>query len=397
MMNKFLFKINALESMPLFQLAFRPFFLTGSLFAMISIIIWMSILNGWIILDYYSSSYWWHSHEMLFGFVALIISGFLLTAVQTWTGQPSIKGTALVGLWLIWIVARILLAVDLGISKYLIAIVDLSFLPLVAFYLGRLIIRVKQWRNLIFIPLLLLMTAVNTIMHYGAFNDSYSLITHSSYSMIMIVVMMITIIAGRVIPMFTANGTVTHKVESIKVIEVLTILSTMTVMLIYIIGFNLSPLFYSFWLLFSAVCHLIRFTRWHFWITSKYPLLWSLHLSYFCIPLGFVLMSLSYLSNTMALSTSIHCLTVGAISSMILSMMSRVSLGHTGRKLVVGRIMTLSFILMFLSFIVRVFGLFIFNNYFTAIYLSVLLWLVAFSIFFVTFLSILSSSRITEK
>ncbi len=397
MMNKFPFKINALESMPLFQLAFRPFFLSGALFAIAAIFIWMSVLNGWIMLDYYSSSYWWHSHEMLFGFVASIIAGFLLTAVQTWTGQPSIKGAALFRLWLIWFIARILLTIDSGFNKYIIAIIDLSFFPLVAFYLGRLTIRVKQWRNLIFVPLLLLMTIVNAVMHYGAFNEDYSLITHSSYSMIMIVVMVITIISGRVIPMFTANGTKTHKVENIKFIEVWTILSTIAVILIYTSSLKLSPLFYSFWLLLSAICHLIRFVRWRFWITIKYPLLWSLHLSYFCIPLGFMLMSISYVSKMIPMSTAIHCLTIGAISSMILSMISRVSLGHTGRKLIANKIMSISFILIFFSFLVRVFGLSISDNYFSIIYISAFLWLIAFSLFLVTFLPVLCSSSISKQ
>ncbi|MBP9777606.1 MAG: NnrS family protein [Rickettsiaceae bacterium] len=393
MINKL--KIDLAKSIPLLQLAFRPFFLSGSLFGMIAILIWISILNGQLDLNFYSNSYWWHSHEMLFGFVVAIIVGFVLTAVQTWTGQPSIKGAALLGLWLLWFAARIILAINFELNKYFIAIIDLSFLPLVALYMSYLILLVRQWRNLIFVPLLLLMTIANSTMHYGAFTSNASLITHGSYSMIMIITMVMTIIAGRIIPMFTANGTKTPKVESIKIIEILTLLSTMALMLVYISGFKLSPLLYFFALFFSAICHLVRFTRWRFWITFKYPLLWSLHISYFCIPLGFILMSISYVSKSIPLSITVHCLTIGAISGMILSMICRVSLGHTGRKLVVGKVITVSFILIFLSFLVRVFGSFVFNNYISTIYLSAFLWIIAFSIFFVSYLPILCSSRAT--
>lgn len=382
-----------LKDIPLFDLAFRPFFLSGALFSVIAVLVWTSLLNGWIGFYPYGSTIWWHSHEMLFGFATAIIVGFLLTAVQNWTGQSSVKGKSLALLWLLWFVARLMLAIDLGLGRWVVALVDLAFLPLVAFLLANLIIRVKLWRNLVFVFVILLMTIANGLMHWAVLSDNPGLATQGSYAMVMLVTLLMTVLGGRVFPMFTANGTGTQKVESIKWLEIGTIGSTVLIAIVYMTGIILPTELQTLLLMFAAVCHLIRLLRWRFWVTLKTPLVWSLHLSYACIPAGLFLMALHYSTNQIPLSTALHGLTIGAMGSMILAMITRVSLGHTGRNIVVGKLMSTAFIAIFLSFLVRVFLPVLSNDYSLSVAVAAILWALAYGIFSTTFFPILTTKR----
>ena len=379
---------------PFFSVAFRPFFLSGSLFSVLAILAWAGVLNAWFSFEPYANSFWWHAHEMLFGFAAAIVTGFLLTAVQNWTGLTSLKGRSLMLLWLLWLAGRLVLAFDFGLASGLIALIDLSFLPVVAFVLGRLIFKVKLWRNLIFVPVIALMTIANILMHWGAISDNPELVNQGNYAMVMLVTLLITVLGGRVFPMFTANGTGTKKVEGIPLLETLTIASTVLIALIYTIGFSLPVVIQAGLLIFSGVCHFVRLVRWRFWVTFKTPLVWSLHLGYLGIPVGFILMGLHYLTGSLQLSTVLHGLTIGAIGSTILAMITRVSLGHTGRKLQAGRLMALAFVLLSFSFIVRVFYQYAGSDYAYSMTMAALLWGLAFGIYSLSFFPKLTTKRL---
>ena len=154
---------------PLLRLGFRPFFLFGSVFAVIAILLWLLTLKGVLILTPLNGSFWWHSHEMLFGFSSAIIAGFLLTAVQTWTNIPSIKGGQLLMLFILWLVARLLIMYGHQDDTAVIMVIDIAFLPLTAFLVGSRIVKIRQYRNLIFIPVLLLMAVANLLTYLPAF------------------------------------------------------------------------------------------------------------------------------------------------------------------------------------------------------------------------------------
>jgi len=370
---------------PFFSVPFRPFFLSGSLFSVLAILAWAGVLNAWFSFEPYANSFWWHAHEMLFGFVAAIVTGFLLTAVQNWTGLTSLKGRSLMLLWLLWLAGRLVLAFDFGLASGWIALIDLSFLPLVAFVLGRLIIKVKLWRNLIFVPVITLMTIANSLMHWGAISQNSELVSQGSYAMVMLVVLLITVLGGRVFPMFTANGTGTKKVESIPLLETLTIASTVLIALIYTSGFSLPVEIKAGLLIFSGTCHLVRLIRWRFWVTFKTPLVWSLHLGYLGIPVGFLLIAFHYLSVDIQLSTVLHGLTISAIGSTILAMITRVSLGHTGRKLIAGKFIAIAYIVLFLSFLIRVFYPLTGFDYTSSMAVAALFWALAYGTYTVIF------------
>lgn len=376
-----------------FELAFRPFFLLASMFSILGLLAWSAILNGNLHLNIYGGSLWWHMHEMLFGFVAAIIVGFLLTAVQNWTGVASLNGKGLALLVCLWLLGRGLFLFPTVVPHWLIISVDIMFLPIAALALARPIVKVKLWRNLMFIPILLLMTLANLTMHYSVLENSLELMTSASTTMVLLVTLVMCIMGGRVFPMFTANGTQTARVNAIPLLEKLAIVSTLLA-LISSLSIIAVPDFISASIFFiAAAAHAVRAFRWKIWVTLKTPLVWSLHLSSWCIALGLFLFGLAELTSNVTHSQAIHMLTVGAMATMILSMISRVSLGHTGREIIANKIMTIAFIAIVSAVLVRVFGSYWSSDYSLIINISVGLWAIAYGSFVVLYFPILTKPR----
>ncbi|WP_286234842.1 NnrS family protein [Thalassotalea sediminis] len=341
---------------PILRLGFRPFFLLGPAFAIIALIIWGLLFHGKINWQPFGEGYWWHIHEMIFGFAAAIIAGFLLTAVQTWTGIRSVHGKILLLLIMLWLGGRFALLLPTYIPHAVISIIDLSFLPVTAYLLAKPLLAVNQKRNLFFVPILLLFTGINVQMHIALYPDSNISIQHSGYAGIMLITTLISIIAGRVTPMFTANGTKTTKVQNTPWLELISNGMLFFIFICYlvdpIIAINYTLLGGLF--IFAGILQAIRVTRWRPWITIHVPLLWSLHLSILCIWLALVLLGLTYSFALFPANHIWHLLTIGGICGVILAMISRVSLGHTGRPLKVTPIIKTSFILVFIAAISRV-------------------------------------------
>ncbi|SHE97037.1 uncharacterized protein involved in response to NO [Microbulbifer donghaiensis] len=379
---------------PLFRLAFRPFFLFGALFSLVSLAAWLGLLSGKVTLSVHGGPLWWHMHEMLFGFVGAIVVGFLLSAVQTWTRLPSIKGVPLFLLFLLWLAARVLLWLPDLISPWTIAAIDLLFFPAAALVLARLVVKAKLWRNIIFIPLLAAMTLANATMHYAAATQRLDLASSSATAMVLLVTLLMCMMGGRVFPMFTANGTQTPRVQPIAWLERAAIISMLLVVISQLGSFAL-PTWLSATLLFvTAGIHFIRVFRWRIWVTFKTPLVWPLHVSYWCIPIGLTLLGIAELTDWITRSQAIHSLTVGAMGIMILAMIARVSLGHTGRAIQVGRLMNGAFLILTAAFLVRVFGNFAFSDYSHIFKAATALWVLAYGCFFVLYLPILTRPRI---
>ncbi|WP_075187622.1 NnrS family protein [Teredinibacter haidensis] len=380
-----------------FRLAFRPFFLFGSLFSCISLLAWNGLLNGQLVLEVYGNPLWWHTHEMLFGFVAAIVAGFLLTAVQTWTQLPSVKGIQLMGLFLLWLSARVLMWIPNSVSPWVILILDLLFLPMTAFIMARLVLRAKLWRNLMFVPLLLAMTLANGCMHYAVLTQQPGWDTQAAEAMVILVTLLMCILGGRVFPMFTANGTQTGRVQALGWLEKTSVASLLAVFITQVLVPD-APAWLTASLLFaSAALQALRAFRWRIWVTFGTPLVWPLHISYWCIPLGLALLGWSEIGQGVTRSQAIHSLTVGAMGIMILAMISRVSLGHTGRVIQVGKIMSTAFIFLVLAFLVRVFGSYFYANYLHLLTFSTLLWTAGYSGFVIANFPVLTQPRIDGK
>lgn len=382
--------------LPLFRQAFRPLFLFGACFSAIAILLWGFVINGHYELNFFGTSLFWHSHEMIFGFVAAIIIGFLLTAVQSWTGERAPHGQTLVIIALLWLAGRLVLLFGTALPLWLVMAIDLSFLPVSAYLLAKPILRAKQTRNLFFIPVLLLLTVCNALMYIGLATGQPDLQQSASLSAVLLITLLITVVGGRVIPMFTANGTQTQKVNNILWLDKYALISVWLLFALHFLALTsfipssvLSVLFGI-----SAVLVFIRGFRWKIWLTFNVPLLWSLHIGYWFIPLGLILFSGYYAGLGISYSIALHALTAGAMGTMILSMMSRVSLGHSGRVLKPKQLITLAFSLIIAVGLTRtvLIGLWPDQIHFW-LWLSVIGWAAAYAVYVIVYFPILTTPR----
>lgn len=376
-----------------FDFAFRPFFLLGALFSVIALVLWSLMLQGNVSLSVFGGSFWWHQHEMLFGFTTAIIVGFLLTAVQNWSGVRGLNGKGLMALVGVWVLGRIVFLFPDVLPHWLISSVDFMFLPLAIIALAYPIIKVKLWRNLLFIPLLSVMAIVNGVMHYAVLFERMDLVLNASSIMVMLVTLLMCIMGGRVFPMFTANGTKTARVDALPWLEKLSIFSTLFAV---ILSTNVLPVpneWIAVVFFVAAIANAVRAIRWRIWVTLKTPLVWSLHLSYWSIAIGLCMYGMYLFNGFFSHSQAVHTLTIGGMATMILSMISRVSLGHTGRNIVVGKVMASAFVAILGAFLVRVFGLYFFADYTDVINTSILLWVVGYGSFVAMYLPILTTPR----
>jgi len=391
-------------SAPIWGQAFRPMFLLGALFSAFAIAIWgagiaaMGAGNPIAWLPQYGevSGHFWHSHEMLFGFAAAIVAGFLLTAVQNWSGQRAINGKALLVVTLVWLAGRVFMLLGGLVPWWLIAAVDLAFLPMVAWYFFKPLYAVKQKRNYFFSVVMLLMTAMNAVMHWGNHTNDLGIIYWGGHSMSLMVVLLITVIGGRVMPMFTANGSGTPRVMNLEWLEKSVLGSTWLFVMLFITTLHtlLPAWLMGLLCLVTAVLQAIRIIRLRISVTWKVPLLWSLHLAYWFISIGFVLMALYYFGVLSSFSTALHALTVGAIGGMIIAMIARVSLGHSGRPLQPKKVMSVSFILVLVAALVRSVAIFLLPSLTLQFYwVSAILWAIAFVIFVLAYFNILTTLR----
>ena len=368
----------------LWRQAFRPFFLGGSLFSILALFAWGAVLTGAVNnFTPYGGVLFWHAHEMIFGFGAAIVCGFLLTAVQSWTGIRATHGYPLAGLFSLWLAARLLLAVNLDGWQWLIAVVDVSFFPVLSILVGQFLYKAGSYRNMILLPVLNLLAFANLATHLSVLMDQPHFFRWGAYSAVALVVLLITIIGGRVIPMFTANGTQTPMVAPIRWLESSVIASTLVIVLLFSTQLvQVLPRFLTVLIfVFAALVHGYRVYRWRFNVTLRVPLVWSLHLAYWFIPCGLGLYALHYAGTPLSLSTALHGLTAGAMGTIILAMITRVSLGHTGRSFETGQLVALSFALIFAAGLARVLGGLFPQLGIHAYGLAILFWIVGYSIF----------------
>ncbi|MDN7125822.1 NnrS family protein [Pseudidiomarina sp. 1APP75-27a] len=381
---------------PLLRQAFRPMFLLGATFSALAMMLWLWVLSGSIQLPVFGDVMFWHSHEMIFGFVAAIIVGFLLTAVQNWTGLRATHGKALGILTLVWLLGRLGLLFGAFLPPIVPIVIDLAFLPLAAVLLAMPLISVKQQRNLFFVPVLLLLALCNALMYYGHMTGRFDLQQVGSQNAVILITLLMAIVGGRVLPMFTANGTMTEKVQPIVWLDRLSLGSLWLIFALQITQLSslLSGTVMAALYAVAAVLLAIRCARWKIWITWRVPLLWSFHLAYWFLPVGLGLFALHHATGEVSVSTAIHALTVGAMGNMILSMLARVSLGHSGRPLQPKKIMSVAFLLVFVAALLRVFAAWLWpqDTYHWYLYAGGA-WVLAYLIYVVVYLPILTLPR----
>lgn len=332
---------------PIWQLAFRSFFLAAAFVGAMAMTIWLLHLQGFSLLSENTiPSLIWHIHEMLFGFAATVAVGFVLTAVQTWTGQPSIKGFPVIFLLSIWAVVRVCLYINSPLSVLLTIFLQVIWWGFAIYTFSRIVLSAQNRRNYIFMPLLSMMALVNIAILVSANYGQVNIALLFSRTGVLLFTVLMTIVGGRVIPFFTVRGANTESIQPNQYIEnwivpisVLAILAFLTADMVQ------RPIIPAVLFLLVGVLHLIRLSGWRSFETIKVPLLWSLHISYWFMGLGLIAVGLSYTTSLVSFSNALHLITVSAIGFMILAMMSRVSLGHTGRPLKVKPQIIIAFLL----------------------------------------------------
>ncbi|MDX2322023.1 MAG: NnrS family protein [Moritella sp.] len=386
--------------LPVLRLGFRPFFLAGALFSVIALMLWGAMLSGYISFQPYGGGLWWHIHEMLFGFGCAIVAGFLLTAIQNWTGLRGVSGLPLLGLFMLWLAGRVALLLPTLLNDYVIILIDLSFLPAVAYILAKPLLKIKQYRNLFFVPLLVLFTIANIEMHLAKLGLANMTVNQAAYASVMLMALLMSVMAGRVVPMFTANGTKTAKVLPLPWLEKVATGSLAVITALLLIQPLLAVPDFVMGILFilSAIGQAVRWCRWKPWITFGVPLLWSIHGALFFIWTGLFTIGMSYFINVPFVSHLWHLLTIGGMGGLILAMISRVSLGHTGRMLQQPQTMFLAFLSIFIATIIRVIGpIFWMQHYITFINVSIVFWLIAFGLFVYNYAPMLVKARVDGR
>jgi len=387
--------LTAMAIPPVLRLAFRPLFLLGSLFSATAIAWWTFFWlypTQWVP---YGGLIWWHGHEMLFGFGIAIVTGFLLTAVKTWAGVNGLRGKLLAVFVSLWILARFLISFADTVPAIIIAAVDIAYLVFAAIAMAYPVVKVKQWRNLIFVPILLILALLNYLSHWAVISEQPALAMRSLHATIMLFSLIIAILGGRVIPAFTANGTGKPKQPTLIWIEVSAIVSILTLVVIGFIGFDeIEPKLLFAVSITAALTNGFRFARWGIQHTWSVPLLWSLHLAFVFVPIGFVLLALHAVGLLDNISAALHSFTVGSIGGMILAMISRVTLGHTGRPLKPHGLMTAAFVLILLSATLRmVIPAWMPNYYSWGVGLAGLFWVMAYLFYFIIYVPMLVTTR----
>ncbi|WPN32846.1 NnrS family protein [Pseudomonas sp. P5_109] len=384
--------MRRLAAAPVFSLGFRPFFLAGAGFAAIAVAVWALWLYGRLPgaqpLDGMLA---WHRHEMPFGFASAIIAGFLLTAVPNWTGRPGLKGWPLIGLVLVWLLAR--LAWYLPLPAPLLLALQAPLLPLLAWVLGRDLVAAGKRENYPILLMVSLLAGCQALTLLGFVADDANLQRHGVLAALWLVGALMSVIGGRVIPFFIQRGLnrpATPAAPSLpgKVL----LISAMLAAVSFAGGLNDVP---RAWLalLFALISglHLLRLWRWHDRDLWRVPLLWSLYLAYTWLAVATLAMALWHLGWMPQQSLATHALAVGGIGGLILAMIARVSLGHTGRLLQPSRAIVAGFVLLLLAGACRV-GLVPFSA--LGLALSALLWCSAFALFVWRYSAILLGPRL---
>ncbi|RLA44070.1 MAG: NnrS family protein [Gammaproteobacteria bacterium] len=385
----------AMTITPILRLAFRPLFLGGTIFSVIAMGWWTYFWLNPVAWTPYGGPVWWHGHEMLFGFGSAIVVGFLLTAVQAWTGVGGLRGKLLGVLAVCWLLGRLLLALGSSLPAWLVVATDLSFLLFSAAAMAYPVVKVKQWRNLMFVPMLLVLALLNGASHWGVLNKRPDLALQSLHGAIMLITLIIAVVGGRVIPFFTANATGCERLPPKRWLEVLSVATIILLAMIAFVGFSQVPEVIMVVLcVIAALTNSWRFLRWGIQYSWGVPLLWSLHLAYAFIPLGLLALALYSAGYLASASIAMHCFTAGAIGGMILAMISRVTLGHTGRPLQPPAAMVPAYILILLGAVLRVLVPAAWPQYtHWGIALAGVFWVLAYGIFCIYYSPMLLASR----
>jgi len=346
---------SAYQGLAFFSYGFRPFFLGAALFAGLAVPAWIITLAGGADSNFLYPARDWHVHEMLFGFLPAIITGFLLTAIPNWTDRAPIRGPALMLLFGLWLAGRLLIALPL-FTPLVSGIVDAAFLTAVAALVWREIAAGKSWPQSPMGVLITLYAGAGMLFHVLALNGAATDL--SERIALALIMVLLALIGGRVTPNFTGEFLTAHgrteQPPAFARYDGLSVLLVAMAAVAWIVGPQAAV---TGWMFVAAgLANLVRLARWYGWTTWREPLVLVLHLGYGWLVASLVILGASILGTGLAVADAVHALTTGAVGVMTLAVMTRASLGHTGRPRHAGPLTVVIYTLVTLGALLRVAG-----------------------------------------
>ena len=357
--------------------SFRPFFLFGSIQAGLAILVWLPVFYGELSLTSAFAPRDWHVHEMLYGYLPAAITGFLFTAIPNWTGRLPIRGTPLLVLVLVWIAGRLAVTFSAEATWWVALIVDAAFLALVAAAAAREILAGKNWRNLTVVMLVSLLLAGNIGFHLEAHLRGAA--DCSIRAGIAVVVLLISLIGGRIVPSFTRNWLVRENPGRLPVpfsrFDMIVVATGAVALLGWIVWPESRVTGTA--LALAALLHLVRLARWAGDRTFRERLLVILHVGYVFVPIGFGLGALAAF-GVVPTSAGVHAWMVGGAGIMTLAVMTRATLGHTGQNLTASWATRTIYLAIIVAAIARIGAVFDPAQDFILLHVAACAWVLAF-------------------
>jgi len=333
---------------------FRPFFLGAALFAGVAVPFWVFIFAGMSGSGVLYAPREWHVHEMLYGFLPAVMTGFLLTAIPNWTGRAPLRGNALLSLWLLWLAGRLLLAWP-SVGPITAALVDGAFLVVLAAFVWREIVAGGSRSQVPIALVISLYAGANVLFHVLALRGATTDVPeHLAVALIML---LLTMIGGRVTPNFTrewlAQEQLAERVAAFSRFDGLSIV----LVLVAAVGWIVQPdsLIAGAMLVAAGLVNLLRLIRWSGWLAWREPMVLILNIGYGWLALSLLALGGSILGAGVPRANAVHVLSTGAVGVMTLAIMTRASLGHTGRPRHAGPVTVLIYVLVNAGAMLRVF------------------------------------------
>lgn len=382
-----------------FAYGFRPFFLLAGCYAAIAMLAWLAMYSGGATPVGPIPAHLWHGHEMLFGFAGAAIAGFMLTAVPSWTGQRGFAGWPLVLLTVIWLAGRLSFATAGQIPPAALLVAELLFMPALALMIAPALLRARN-RNTPLLLVLLTFWIFDAIFLFAVLRGDTLSATNALRSGIDLILVLITVIGGRVVPSFTSNALkqrgINAPMRTSKIVDRMTIGS----MIALLIAGAISPHPLATAVIAGIAClaQLVRISGWQSWRCLNDPLVVILHVGYLWLPVALALKSLHLGIGVTWAAHWVHAAGAGAAGTMILAVMSRAALGHTGRRLAAGKPVTAAYMLLTLAVLVRTFGPALLPiDYAAVVSIAAFLWSAAFLVFVLVYAPILTRPRVDGR
>jgi uncharacterized protein involved in response to NO len=382
-----------------FSAGFRPFFLLAGLWSAVAVPIWLYAYSGGLPLPGALPGVIWHVHEMVFGFAFASVAGFLLTAIPNWTGRLPLRGAPLAMLALLWLAGRAAVLLSSHLGAAVAAAIDLAFPAALIAVVARELAAGRNWRNLPMLAALALLFAGSLLVHLHAIGLAYTAQLGNRLGLATLL-MLIALVGGRIVPSFTRNWLAKQRPGGAMPAQNGPLdLAALAVTLAALAGWVAAPEAAAVqWLALAAGLALgARLSRWRGLATAREPLLFVLHAGYGWLAVGLVLLGASGLAAFLPPSAALHALTVGAVGTMTLAVMTRATLGHGGQPLVAGRATVLAYILVSAAALLRLAAPLGGETYVVLTWAAGAAWSAAFLLFVISYRGLLlGKDRLTQ-